>query len=275
MRATGLCVRHGTQQVLDRVSLAIEPGEVLALVGPNGAGKSTLLRALAGDLVPRSGEVTLGGRELARWDRTALARSRAVLPQHDALRFALSVNDVVRLGRAPWSRPRDPRRDALAIERALRATGVEAVAARSYPTLSGGERQRVQLARVLAQLDPWEVREEPRVLLLDEPVSSLDPAQQHHVLELAREVAHAGVGVAVVLHDLNLAAQYADRIALLHAGRLVALGRPGTVLTVRHVREVFGLSVRVLPHPCLHCPLLVPDPAGDRSTPVRDLVTIS
>ena len=257
-------VRAGQATLLDALSLHVAPGEVVAVVGPNGAGKTTALRLLAGETAPASGRVTLDGQPLA--DAPDLALRRAVLPQESALAFGFTALDVVLLGRTPH---RATRRDDLAAAgRAMAQAGVDGLADRRYPTLSGGERQRVHLARVLAQLDPaphapsGDSAPVGRYLLLDEPTSALDLAHQHAVLRVARQQATAGVGVLAVLHDLNLAAQYADRIAVLAGGRLVAVGRPHAVLTPTVVRCAFGITVMVTAHPCAACPLIVPVPDG-------------
>ncbi len=253
-------VRAGQATLLDALSLSVAPGEVLAVVGPNGAGKTTALRVLAGETTPAAGEARLGGRLLA--DVADLARRRAVLPQESGLAFGFTALDVVLLGRTPWRASR--RDDLAAAARAMAQASVEHLAGRRYPTLSGGERQRVHLARALAQIDGPAASDggapAGRYLLLDEPTSALDLGHQHGVLRTARRVASEGVGVLAVLHDLNLAAQYADRIAVLAAGRLLAVGTPGSVLTPTVVRCAFGITVMVTAHPCAACPLVVPVP---------------
>ena len=256
-------VRAGSATLLDALSLHVAPGEVVAVVGPNGAGKTTALRVMAGETAPAAGRATLDGRPLAATPPEGLARRRAVLPQESALAFGFTALDVVLLGRTPH---RTTRRDDLgAAGRAMAEAGVDHLADRRYPTLSGGERQRVHLARALAQLDAGEAASGDgasagRYLLLDEPTSALDLGHQHAVLKTARRQAAAGAGVLAVLHDLNLAAQYADRIAVLAAGRLVAVGRPHAVLTPTVVRCAFGITVMVTAHPCAACPLVVPVP---------------
>ena len=253
-------VRIGPATLLDALSLGVAPGEVLAVVGPNGAGKTTALRLLAGERQPTAGSVRLDGRPLSETPADALALRRAVLPQESGLAFGFSALDVVLLGRTPHRTTR--RTDLAAAGRAMEQAGVDHLADRRYPTLSGGERQRVHLARTLAQLDGPASGDGAagRYLLLDEPTSALDLAHQHSVLKTARRQAAEGVGVVAVLHDLNLAAQYADRIAVLAAGRLVAVGTPAAVLTPTVVRCAFGITVVVTAHPCAACPLVVPVP---------------
>ncbi len=234
----GLTVRRGPRAILDRVDLEVTPGTLTVLVGPSGAGKSTLLRVLAGDLKPSAGTVSLDGKALAGYDPVALARRRAVLLQDATLTAAFGVLEVVRLGRTPYGDERSPAAETIA-RRMLVAVGLAGLEQRSYPTLSGGERQRVQLARVLAQLErPDDAA--PGYLFLDEPTSNLDLGHQQRVLGLGRAAARAGAGVLVVLHDLSLAAHFADRVVLLCDGRVFAEGAPARVLTVAHLDVAFG-----------------------------------
>ena len=259
LRAHGVRVVLGRAAVLHGVSLAVEPGEVVAVVGPNGAGKSTLLAVLSGTLAPGAGQVGLEGRPLSEWTPRALACKRAVLPQHSELAFSFRVLEVVLLGRSPHAGAGGRERDLAVAQASLAATGTGHLADRVYTTLSGGERRRVQLARVLAQIGfpATNGRGAGRYLLLDEPTAGLDLAYQHTTLETAREAAGRGVGVVAILHDLNLAAVYADRIAVLHGGHVAAEGTPEKVLTESMVRDSFNLSVRIIPHPVRRCPHVV------------------
>lgn len=237
-RGVGVSVRG--KPLLADVSLSVLLGEVLAVVGPNGAGKSTLLRTLCGDLRPTAGEVSLNGRPLSDWSPKELATRRAVLLQSSALTFGFTALEVVMLGRGLGEADED------LAWRALAAVGLEEFHDRLYPTLSGGEQQRIQLARVLAQLDV-ERGPGPKYLFLDEPTASLDLAHQHDTLRVARQTAASGAGVFVVLHDLNLATQYADRVAVLSKGRIVAMGQPADTLRVELIEAVFGVRVWTLP----------------------------
>ncbi|MET9918455.1 heme ABC transporter ATP-binding protein [Streptomyces sp. NPDC006435] len=248
--ARGLRVRLGQRQVLDSIDLTVHAGEVLALVGPNGAGKSTLLAALAADLPAGSGEVRIDGRPVADWPAADLALRRAVLPQSAALSFPFPVEDVVRMGRAPWAGTARADEDDAAVAGAMAATEVTGFAPRPFSALSGGERARVALARVLAQRAP--------LLLLDEPTAALDLRHQELVLRICRERAAAGDAVVVVLHDLGLAAAYADRAAVLHGGRIAVAGPPGEVFTDGLLGEVYRQPVEVFPHPRTGVPLVVP-----------------
>ena len=243
--------------LLEGVSIHVRPGEVVAVLGPNGAGKSTLLKVLCGDLSPTKGTVSMGGRALTSWDKKASAQIRAVLPQQSSLSFPFRVLEVALMGRSPHLRGPETQRDYAIARAALQEAGVNHLEDRLYPTLSGGEGQRVHLGRVLAQI--WEAMDQtPRYLLLDEPTSSLDLAHQHHTLTVARAFAERQVGVLVVLHDLNLAAQYADRVLLLKEGREVATGPPEQVLQAEIIEAVYEIPITVIPHPHSSCPLVVP-----------------
>lgn len=258
---SSITVQIGEATLVRGANLDIVPGRLTAVVGPNGAGKTTLLRVAAGDLTPSSGTVTMDGHRLRTLSPRQQARRRATLPQHSALRFAFPVLHVVRMGRMPHPGQSESEQDWAIAEAALDAVGMRAFAERSFPTLSGGEKQRVQLARALAQI--WTPPDEgARYLLLDEPTASLDLAHQHQVLSVAADLARAGAGVLAVLHDLNLAAQYADRIVMLRNGTVRASGPPHDVFTCDAIQDVFGCAVRVLTHPTQPCPLVVPDGAA-------------
>jgi iron complex transport system ATP-binding protein len=256
LRAESVTVLRGGRRILDELTLTLEPGELLAVIGPNGAGKSTLLSVLAGELEPSAGAVWLDDRLLEDWPRAERARRLGVLPQESRLAFGFTAHEVAMLGRAPHFPESEHRAHTIAA-RALDLTGVAHLAERSYPTLSGGERQRVQLARVLTQLSG--APKSPRVLLLDEPTASLDLGHQLDTLELAQELAREGAAVLAVLHDLNLAARYADRIALIDAGRLVACGPTAEVLQPERILSVFGALVSVVKHPTRSHPVVIAD----------------
>mgnify|MGYP002780490426 CR=1 FL=1 len=255
LAAEHIAFRHGAREVLRDISLDAAAGELIALVGPNGAGKSTLLALLAGDTEPTRGTVRLDGRPIASWPVEALAQRRAVLPQASTLAADLSVREVALLGRAPFGDGHrvDVRRR---VDRVLGALALDPLAERSYLALSGGERQRVQLARVLVQAS-GAIGAAPGLCLLDEPTNSLDPLHQHTALGAARDLADDGGAVVVVLHDLNLAARYADRIVLLCRGGVLCMGSPTAVLRPEPLRSAYGIPMRVLQDPCRGCPLVV------------------
>ncbi|QNP74311.1 ABC transporter ATP-binding protein [Streptomyces roseirectus] len=226
----------GGALVLDGVTLTPRPGEVTGLLGPNGSGKSTLLRVLAGVLAPDAGVVTLDDRPLSEAGRRAVARRVAVVEQQADTQVALTIVDVVRLGRIPHRRAWTPATpdDEQAVRTALTRTGLADKANRPWHSLSGGERQRVHIARALAQA--------PRELLLDEPTNHLDI---HHQLALMSLVTELKVTTVVALHDLNLAAMYCDQLAVLKQGRVVAAGTPREVLTETLVADVYGVRATI------------------------------
>ncbi|MBV1938249.1 heme ABC transporter ATP-binding protein [Streptomyces sp. BV286] len=242
--AEALRVRLGGREVLSGVDVRARAGEVLALVGPNGAGKSTLLGTLAADVPADAGVVRVHGRPVSDWSAHELALRRAVLPQSASLSFPFPVEDVVRMGRAPWAggaQEYASETDDAAVAAAMAATEVTEFAARPFSALSGGERARVALARVLAQ--------QTRLLLLDEPTAALDLRHQELVLRICRDRARDGDAVVVVLHDLGLAAAYAHRVVILCAGRAVADGAPAEVFTDRLLSDIYKQPVEVFAHP--------------------------
>lgn len=255
LEARQVTVRRQGRAILDDVSIAMPSGTLTVIAGPNGAGKSTLFGVLTGALRPDLGQAILDDRALDFWPARELAKRRAVLAQHASLGFPLSVVEVVTMGRGPFvghsSRDLDVQLAGWALER----TGTSHLAGRTYTTLSGGERQRVQLARVLVQICDAgaEGSLAGRYLMLDEPTSSLDLPHQHVCLSIARDLAQRGGGVVVVLHDLNLAAMFADRICLMENGCIVAAGSPEQVLDEPLLERVFGLPLRVTPHPTRGC----------------------
>ena len=243
---------YGGTAVLSDFSLDLSAGEVVALVGPNGAGKSTALRVAAGLLRPSKGSVEVEGRDATAWKRNELARRLAVVLQTSTTPPLVRVRDYVVLGRSPYARflGSETSHDLRVVDEALATAGVTDFAGRRLDQLSGGERQRVILARALAQ--------EPSVLLLDEPTSNLDLKYQEIVLSLARRLAgDRGLACLIVLHDITLAAQFADRVCLLRSGRLVAAGAPTEVLDAGTLSAVYETPLTVLEHPASGRPVIV------------------
>jgi iron complex transport system ATP-binding protein len=239
LRLSGVEVRLGRSVILSRLDLTVAPGQLTVVVGPNGAGKTTLLRTLAGLVAPSRGAATLGGRPIAALARAERARIIAYAPQGGTVAWPIPVQSVVALGRLPHGERPDalPPAGREAVTAALAAVGMEAFAARDATSLSGGERARVLLARALATEAP--------VLLADEPVAALDPRWQLLALERLRARAHAGASVVMVMHDLSLAARFADVVVLLDRGRVVADGPPRETLDAARLAEVFGIEARV------------------------------
>ena len=237
-------VMLGARLVLRDVSFAARKGELTVILGPNGAGKSTLLRVLTGDLKPSRGSVTCDGVSLDRFDAAALACRRAVLSQSSNLAFPFTVYEVVRLGLYAMEGRLSPE-DVLSIpHEALADTDLEGFGGRFYQELSGGEQQRVQLARVLCQAHAAR-RAAPAFLFLDEPVSNLDIRHQLLTLETVRQFASEGAGALMILHDLNLASLFADRIVVMSEGRVAADGTPREVLRRETIAQVYGVELDV------------------------------
>jgi iron complex transport system ATP-binding protein len=235
---TNVDLERGELLVCAAVSAEFHSGELVAIVGPNGAGKSSMIALLAGDLAPTRGSVTMGGINVASIDSKELARRRAVMTQANDVTFPFSVRDVVEMGRYPWAEQSDPATDAAKIDAALDRVEVRYLADRKITALSGGERARVALARVLAQ--------DTSILLLDEPTAALDIRHQELVMQLLRDKARSGCLVVVVLHDLEAAAAFADRVVLIADSRIVAIGTPEEVLTPATLSDVYQHPVEVI-----------------------------
>jgi iron complex transport system ATP-binding protein len=244
MRAEGITFAYQNARILDDVNLELGPGEIVGIVGPNGSGKSTLVKCLSRVLMPQRGKIWLDGCELARLTPTQVARRVAVVPQVFELPAGFTAFEIVLMGRTPhlgWLQP-ESARDRAVTHAAMEATHTWHLADRTVNRLSGGERQRIVIARALAQ--------EPEVLLLDEPTAHLDIRHQIEVMEMVRKLSRErGLAVLGVFHDLNLAAQYCQRIILLKEGRVYAAGLPQTVITNDTLRQVYEVELCVFPHP--------------------------
>lgn len=242
------------RKLTDNVSFTLPGNEIVAILGPNGAGKSTLLRQLTGYLKPDAGECLLFGKSIHAWPTAELAKIRAVMRQNSQMAFPFSVQEVIRMGRHPH-RARHARDET---ERIMALCGCETLASRDYRHLSGGEQQRVQLARLLVQL--WEPDPTPKWLFLDEPTSALDIHHQQQLFRLLRIlVRERQFSVCCVLHDLNLASRYADRILLLEAGKVVGNGTPETVLTQVQLTRLYRAELTVTTPQGDNSPLIVLD----------------
>jgi iron complex transport system ATP-binding protein len=249
LAANNLVFRVGQRALVDRVSAQFERGRLHLIIGPNGAGKSTLIRLLARLLPAAEGQVLYDGVDVAQRKERDLAKYRAVLSQAVEVAFSMPVRDLVLMGRYPHFSTRPGTRDIKVRDEVMDFFDVAGMADRSYGTLSGGEKQRVQFARVLAQI--WlPLDGATRVLFLDEPLTFLDIGHQIDFMEKIRVFgAQKDVIVVGVLHDLNLAAQFADQVLLLHEGRVLAHGAAGEVLTGEHLRRAFGIKPVLLMNP--------------------------
>ena len=253
LTASALTLAYGDRTVIDGLDLELPVGGVTAIVGANGCGKSTLLRALARLVPPASGRVLLDGEDIHRRPSREIARTLGLLPQSPIAPEGIIVSDLVGRGRHPHQRflARWTARDYEVVAEALAATGIADLADRPVDELSGGQRQRVWIAMVLAQ--------ETDVLLLDEPTTFLDVTHQIEILDLLQDVnEQRGTTIAMVLHDINLAARYADHLFALRDGRVVASGAPSDVVTPELMDAVFDLDCRVIPDPVSGTPLVLP-----------------
>ena len=252
LSAENLSISRGKQPVLHDISAVLRPGEITAICGPNGAGKSTLLAALAGLLTPQSGRISLDSADLAALHPRTRAQSIGYLPQGGEVAWDVSVASLTALGRLPHGDAGEA-----AVARALAACDLEQLAHRPVSTLSGGERGRALLARVLAG--------EPRWILADEPLAALDLAHQLAILRTLRAAADGGAGVVIVLHDLALAMNHADRVLVLHGGRLVVDGLPGVALAEDVIARVWSVPARWLGEPGARALATLPTPLRSHS----------
>ncbi|MBX2901051.1 MAG: heme ABC transporter ATP-binding protein [Cyclobacteriaceae bacterium] len=248
-------VSIGGSKLLNGVNLTVQPGTFTAIAGPNGAGKSTLLKILSHELTTYQGEVHLNKVAAASYTVAQLSAVRAVLPQHTHVQFPFTVKQIVEMGRQHFKSTSRYNNELLAEVMAL--TGITNWANRNYLTLSGGEQQRVQLTRVLAQV--WDLKSYPRYVLLDEPTSSLDIAQQQLIFSLVKQACDRNIGVLAIVHDLNQAVQFADHLYFMRNGTVVAQGESKKVFTKPIIEETFCCRVNVYHDPCTDCPYLVPE----------------
>ncbi|MFO7846271.1 MAG: heme ABC transporter ATP-binding protein [Balneolaceae bacterium] len=264
IQAKNITVEIDQKILVNNVSMNLDPGKFSVILGKNGAGKSTFFKTISGDMKPTSGEVLVEGHSLDSIAPLHLARKRAVMMQNLHLSFSFTALEVVLMGRAPHSHGFESSQDRDIAMECMRKAAVDHLANRSFPTLSGGEKQRVQFARMLAQL--WNRIEEkqPCCLLLDEPLAGLDLAHQHSVMHLVRNLSRKNVAVMMIIHDLNLAAQYADEVNVMKNGRTFALGTPNDVFKPEIIEMAFDCPVDIMRHPHHHCPLVIA--SSDRTT---------
>ena len=245
------------RKLLENVSFSVRSREFWAIVGANGAGKSTLIKLLSAELGATSGSVQFHGRDLRQYKLKELARKRAVLAQQNNITLSFTTQEIVLMGRYPFYDADPSRRDLAIVDMCLKKVGIGHLKSRLYPTLSGDEQQRVQVARALAQV--WEI--ENGLLLLDEPTTGMDLLHQHETFRLAKELTRKNFAVIAVIHDLNQALQYADRVLMLKSGRTHAIGLPENVLTEQIIQEAFGLPVQIIQPEMTPYPVIVPQVA--------------
>lgn len=260
LRLERVTLGYSSRTVLTDISLGVAPGQIVGIIGPNGCGKSTLIKGITRLIPWRSGEISIDGRSIAKLSRGKLARLMAVVPQNAFLPDLFTAFEVVLMGRTPhlgYFRY-ESHKDIAIAQKAMEATQTITFAERKIGELSGGEKQRVTIARALAQ--------EPKIILLDEPTAHLDINYQIEILDLVRNLCRERRLITVAtFHDLNLAAQYCDTLALLHQGRIYRLGTPKEVIDADIIEEVYGAQVFVCPHPVNQLPatFVVPGDAWD------------
>lgn len=254
----------GRKTLLREISFDAGAGEFIAIIGANGAGKSTFLKTLSNENKPSEGTIKFNNRPLKSYSSKELSKSRAVLAQQNNLSFNFNVSDLVMMGRYPHFQGRPTAQDHEVVEYAIEKTGIGHLVNRIYMTLSGGEQQRVHLAKIMCQLlehdevvNDKKAISKPKYLLLDEPTSSLDLYYQHQLLELTASLTKRGFCVVAILHDLNMAIQYADKVLLLKDGAALGFGHPLEVLSPVNILEAFNISMDLV-HPAgAECPFLI------------------
>lgn len=246
----------GRTKLLINVNLSLQAGEIMAVIGPNGSGKTSLLRVACGEMDAQEGCVLFGGESIGNIALRDRARRMAMLPQLSSLNFPFSVEEVILLGRSPHGS--GAVRDRAIIQEVMAGLDIVHLRHRLYTQLSGGEKQRVQIARVMAQT--WgegKVWGDGKLLLLDEPTSALDLGHQQMLMALLRKLAGQGMGILMAVHDVNLAANHADRILALKDGRALALGPADRVITPKIMEELYDVHLQVIPHPRSGRPMAV------------------
>ncbi|WP_294317162.1 heme ABC transporter ATP-binding protein [uncultured Chryseobacterium sp.] len=253
IRAHQISYQYKDFHILDAVDVHLEYGEFLAIVGPNGAGKSSLLSMLANEVKSRQ-QIVFKDKNISDWPVQELSRHKAKFSQHNSNDIPLEVKDVVMMGRYPYFDAQPKQEDLEAMNKMMYETDVYHLKDREYNTLSGGEKQRVHLSRVLAQLQN---RIAHKLLFLDEPLNNLDVKHQYKVLETIKEFTQKANSAVVVLHDLNLAAQYADKILLMKSGRAAAYGTPEEVFTAENISNAYNFPCTICEHPVSHNPMII------------------
>lgn len=248
-----LSYQIGKVSILRFVDFRVEPGNLVAIIGANGAGKSTLMRLISRELTPKQGYVSWKGIPLNKYTVESLAKERAVLMQEASLTYNFPVKEVILMGRYPYFNYRPSKDDWDKVAVNMRMMGISHLGDRSYRSLSGGEKQRVQFTRVLTQLSDEKT---PYLLLLDEPLNNLDIRYQHSCLMTAKAFAERGNVVLIIIHDINIAAQYADQMLLLKAGTQIAYGKPSEVMTTERISDCYDIPANIGTHPVVGSPVV-------------------
>lgn len=254
IQAKGITFTAGNRNLINGVDISISPGQMLTIIGANGAGKSTLLKLLCGEHRAYSGSINFNGDNVDEIPAAKLAKMQSVLSQRSTVSISFIVKELVLMGRYPHFDIRPTQADLDIVDAVMIETGITHLAKRDYGTLSGGEQQRVQLARVIAQI--WDVP--GGFLFLDEPTNGLDLLYQQQLLQTVRKLADKGYAIISVLHDINLAAQYADQILILKNGNTVALGSPLQVINCDNIHEAFSIKVKLMECEGFKCPMVIP-----------------
>ncbi|MGE4514332.1 MAG: heme ABC transporter ATP-binding protein [Chryseobacterium sp.] len=253
IKAHQISYKHKEFHILDSVDVHLEYGEFLAIVGPNGAGKSSLLSVLANEVKSKQ-QILFKDKNISDWPVKELSKHKAKFSQHNSNDIPLEVKDVVMMGRYPYFDAQPKQEDHEAMNKMMYETDVFHLKGREYNTLSGGEKQRVHLSRVMAQLQN-EIAH--KLVFLDEPLNNLDVKHQYKALEIIKNFTQRANSAVVVLHDLNLAAQYADKILLMKSGRVAAYGTPEEVFTAEKITEAYNFPCTVCDHPITHNPMII------------------
>jgi len=256
LNAKNIQYNIGKKHILNDISTEFNPGEFNMILGPNGSGKSTFLKIFSGEINDYSGSVLYNNKNIASQKKETLAKYRAVMSQQPELSFPLMVDEVVMMGRYPHFNFNPKKKDFVICDEVMERMNLSSFKERNYLTLSGGEKQRVQFARVLAQI--WEKPAEGiRYLFLDEPLTSLDINYQQEFLQIAREFAKKDTVLVAVMHDINLATQYGDKLFFLKQGKLIAHGRPKEILNQALIKVVFGVDITIIENPITGAPLVI------------------
>ncbi|WP_158826774.1 heme ABC transporter ATP-binding protein [Mucilaginibacter lacusdianchii] len=257
IKVDGVSYQAGRRLLLDNVSIEVKTGELLAIIGANGAGKSTLMKLMSGEQKAHQGQISFEGTNINKLSPAGLATKRAVLTQHNTVSVSFTTDEIVLMGRYPHFEVRPQPEDMEIVKTVMDYTGVRGLAGRDYSTLSGGEQQRVQLARVIAQI--YDIPN--AYLFLDEPTNGLDLLYQQQILTTARNLADKGYGVVAILHDINFASRFADRVLILKDGKILALGTPAEVINTQNIQQAFQVQMVLFNANGCKYPFVVPNGA--------------